>query len=130
MGWFARHDRASGSPDESRHGPVALPAVTAASFADEVIAASSDQPVAVDFWAPWCRPCIAMLPVLDALRQQYLGRISIVGVNTQEEPELTARLQVLSIPLIHIYSGGHHTGTLHGAQPKRKLIELFESALA
>ena len=130
MAWFSRKANAhhAASDPEASHG--ALAAVTAASFDRDVLEASYDQPVAVDFWAPWCRPCVAMLPVLEAVSTQYGEKIRVVGVNTQEETELGARLQVLAIPLLLVFSRGEQVGVLHGAQPKRKVIELFDSVLA
>lgn len=124
MGLFSR------SPRRGENPPPALPAVGTAQFDAQVLEASHQMPVVVDFWAPWCRPCIAMTPVLVELAQAYSGRITVLAVNTQDEPELAARLQVLSLPLVTAYVNGRPAGQLHGAQPKKQLTALIESALA
>lgn len=123
MGLFSR---SSGRHEDP---PPALPAVGAAQFDTDVLEASAHMPVIVDFWAPWCRPCVAMTPVLVELAQAYSGRVAVVAVNTQDEPELAARLQVLSLPLVSAYVDGVAVARLHGAQPKKQLAELFETAV-
>src|SRR3954451_8494940 len=76
---------------------------TAASFDDEVRAAV---PVVVDFWAPWCGPCRMVTPVLERLAEQHAGRLKVVEVNVDEEPELGRRWQAMSIPLLVVLRAG------------------------
>lgn len=79
---------------------------------------STDRPVLVDFWAPWCGPCRAMGPVLDALAQAHGDRIDIVKVNLDESPQAARRHGVSSIPALLLFSGGEVVTTLVGAKPR------------
>lgn len=126
MVWFNRSKGASSSG--GAHSD--LPAVTTEEFDNLVIESSHDKPVLVDFWAPWCRPCKAMDPVLAELANRYGPELDIVAVDIQSEPELAARLQILSIPLLTMYKGGEQIASLHGAQPKRKIADLIDETLA
>lgn len=126
MGLFSRRSGAS----DSRGAQSALPAVTTDEFDQSVIKASYTRPVLVDFWAPWCRPCKAMDPVLAELSARYGDQVSIVGVDIQSEPDLASRLQILSIPLLTLYRNGEQVTALHGAQPKRAIADLIDNQLS
>lgn len=78
--------------------------VTDATFDQEV--ARSDVPVLVDFWAPWCAPCMALLPVLEALAPTYEGDIRFVKVNSDENPELVKRFSVRGVPQVFFVKRG------------------------
>jgi thioredoxin 1 len=76
--------------------------------------AVSGAPVIVDFWAPWCKPCRAIEPILEEL-----GEIATIArVNIDEEPELASRYDVLAVPTVMLFSDGTPRGTVHGARPK------------
>jgi thioredoxin 1 len=78
---------------------------------DAAIAAG---PVVVDFWAPWCRPCRAIEPILAELE----GAVPVARLNIDEHPEIAARFDVLSIPTVMLFSGGEARGAVVGARPR------------
>ena len=94
-------------------------AVTEQSFEDEVL--QSDKPVIVDFWAEWCGPCHAVAPVLDRIVEESNGDIKLVKVNIDEQPALSQRFGVQSIPTMILFKNGEPAAAAIGAQPKPAL---------
>jgi thioredoxin 1 len=88
--------------------------VDASAFEREVLA--SPVPVIVDFWAPWCRPCDTIEPLLRELSEKWGERVRLVRVNVDEEAGLSARYGVLSLPTVILFAGGEPKATVHGAQ--------------
>jgi len=94
-------------------------AVTEQSFDQEVL--QSDKPVIVDFWAEWCGPCHAVSPVLDRIIQEHRGELRLVKVNIDEQPALSQRYGVQSIPTMILFKNGEPAAAALGAQPKPAL---------
>ncbi len=102
-------------------------AVKTADFEKEVLL--SDVPVLVDFWAPWCPPCRAISPTLDAISEEMSGKAKIVKIDVDDEPEVAARYGVSSIPALLLFKGGQQVGQLVGAHPKSTISNLITNAL-
>lgn len=103
--------------------------VTDASFASDVVAASSPVPVLVDCWAPWCGPCRMIAPVLDQLAAESGGRYKIVKLNVDENPRTSAQFQIRSIPTMLIFKNGQMVDQIVGAVPKQAIAARLAAQL-
>lgn len=101
--------------------------VTDASFTADVL--TSDKPVVVDFWAPWCQPCRQVSPILDEIARTH-PEISVVKVNADENPRVSAQYGITALPTIAVYTGGEMVKTIIGAKPKSKLLRDLADWLA
>jgi thioredoxin 1 len=105
----------------------AIPEVTDNNFAAEVLEA--DQPVLVDFWAPWCGPCRIIAPHLEELNNER-DDLRVVKLNTDENPETAAKYGIMSIPTLILFKNGQVAKQVVGALPKARLQQELEPALA
>ncbi len=96
-------------------------------FATDVL--QSDVPVLVDFWAPWCGPCKMIAPVLEELSETYGEKLTIVKLNTDENPQVTAKYGITGIPTMNVFVGGEVVKNIVGALSKPKLIKELEPFL-
>jgi thioredoxin 1 len=97
------------------------------SFEQEVLKASV--PVFVDFWAPWCGPCLYVSPIIDQLAKQYEGKVKFVKVNTDENPDIAGSLGIQGIPTLIIFNGGKEVERVVGAAPKDHYVRHIERVL-
>lgn len=100
---------------------------TDASFDADVL--NSDKVVLVDFWAAWCGPCKAIAPVLEELAEDYAGRVQIVKVDVDANPESAARFGIRSIPTLFVFKGGERVEAVVGGRPKSEFAALLDKHL-
>ena len=103
--------------------------VTAANFETEVIEASMDTPVLVDFWAPWCGPCKVIGPLLEKVEKDYNGRFKLVKIDSDQEQELSQAFGIRSIPTCVLLIGGKPVDGFMGAVPEGQLKTFLDKHL-
>jgi putative thioredoxin len=101
--------------------------VSEANFHEQVVAASEQFPVLVDFWADWCAPCKVLLPVLMKLVQEYAGSFRLAKVNTDVERGLAEKHGIRSLPTLQLYRHGEVVEQVMGAQPEPTLRALIDT---
>ena len=101
--------------------------VTDQNFEEEVI--KSDLPVLVDLWAPWCRPCLMVAPVVEKLAEKYNGRFKFYRLNVDENQQTAAKYNVMSIPTLLFFKSGAIVDTVIVAVPAQTLQPKIEELL-
>lgn len=100
---------------------------TDANFDQHVL--QSNQPVLVDFWAPWCGPCKMIAPALDQLATEYAGKAKVVKVDVDQNQQTALKYHVRSIPMLLVFKNGQVQGTQIGAVGKSQLAQMLDKAL-
>jgi thioredoxin 1 len=98
------------------------------SFQADVL--DSKEPVLVDFWAEWCGPCRAVGPVLEEVAGELNGKLKVVKLNVDENPETAAKYGIQSIPTLMIFKNGELASRQIGASPKAKIVQWINTAVA
>ena len=89
----------------------------------------AETPVVVDFWAPWCRPCLMAAPVLEDLAEEYSGRITVTKLNVDQYQKAAAKYGIMAIPNLIIFKNGEPFSQIIGYKPKAELKRYFDAAL-
>ena len=104
-----------------------VPAVTDANFKVEVL--DSTDLVLVDFWAPWCGPCRMVAPVVAEIAEMFIGKVKVVKLNTDENPNIASQYGIRSIPTLMIFKEGQKVDMVVGAVPKTTLANTLTKHL-
>ena len=96
----------------------------------EVMKASFEVPVLIDFWASWCQPCLALMPVLAKLADEYQGKFLLGKLNTEQEQEIAAQFGIRSIPNVKLFRNGQPVDEFMGALPERSVREFLDRHVA
>src|ERR1700687_3392092 len=100
--------------------------VTDSTFQAEVIDASKTQPVMVDFWAEWCRPCLMLAPTVAEIAKDYSGKLTVVKMNIDESISSPSKFNIRSIPALLIFKGGQVADQIVGAVPKEHITRVLD----
>ncbi len=103
--------------------------VTLENFETEVVAASDQIPIVIDFWAPWCGPCKTLTPVLEKLATEYGGRFRLAKVNSDEQQDLAAMFGIRSIPTVIALKGQKPVSAFQGAQPESAVRQFLDKVV-
>jgi putative thioredoxin len=114
----------------ARNGAAPIKDVTTASFETDVIAASMEAPVIVDFWAPWCGPCKQLAPALEKAVAATRGKVKLAKINIDENPDLAQALRIQSIPTVYAFFQGRPIDAFQGALPDSQVKQFVDKLAA
>jgi thioredoxin 1 len=116
----------AGNPPQEETMSDILQAVTDASFEADVIEASKTQPVMVDFWADWCRPCHMLTPTVEEIAREHAGKVKVVKLNVDENMNVPGKFSIRGIPTLLVFKGGQVADQIVGAVPKEQIVKILE----
>lgn len=103
-------------------------AVTSATWDQEVLKSSTL--VLVDFWAVWCGPCRMVAPIVDEISKEYAGKVKVLKLNTDENPDVAGKYRIMGIPTLMFFKDGKTVDQIVGAVPKAQLKSKVDALLA
>ena len=103
--------------------------VNEAEFNDQVIEASDNKLIVVDFWAPWCGPCKQLTPVLEKIISKSRDKVTLVKINIDENQQIAAQLRIQSIPAVYAFKDKQIVNAFQGVIPENQIIEFIEKCL-
>ena len=104
-----------------------MPKVVTNTNISEILA--SDKPVMIDFWASWCGPCRMLAPTVDAIAEEYAGRVAVAKCNVDDADEVAMQFRIRNIPTLLFFKGGEMVNRLVGAVPKQDITAILDSLL-
>lgn len=110
-------------------GGPAIKDTTTADFTNDVIAESQNQPVLVDFWAPWCGPCKQLGPIIEKVVTESAGKVKLVKLNIDDHPAIPGQMGIQSIPAVVAFAGGKPIDAFMGAVPESQIRQFIDKAV-
>ncbi len=104
-----------------------IPEVNEETFPEEVL--KHPLPVLVDFSAAWCAPCKMLEPIVEQLAQEWSGKVKVVKLDVDDNPDLATRYQVMGVPTLMLFVNGEVRERLSGYQPKDRIIRMFSRSI-
>jgi thioredoxin len=124
-GWLSSRNKLQGETMAEN-----IQAVTDASFQNDVIEASKTQPVMVDFWADWCRPCHMLTPTVEEIAREQAGKLKVVKLNIDDNMAVPGKFNIRGIPTLLVFKGGQVADQIVGAVPKEHIVKVLERHLS
>ena len=104
-----------------------MPVVVTNTNISEIL--SGDKPVMIDFWATWCGPCRMLAPTVDAIAEEYDGKVVVAKCNVDDADEIAMQFRIRNIPTLMFFKGGEMVNRLVGAVPKSEITAILDSII-